>query len=178
MKTRAINLVRGYLPNIDSSNRRAKALQLPQRFAVVMSSSHPDKTEMYFDNDLFVSVLNVLSEIIAHDEMKLNMDNKGQEVLLSINGLRQHYARLDPENQEPFWNGEFIKEEKVVAYLDAECYVSIGGLAPYHDSYTLSTYLPECDQDLLQQQFTEHCQHLQISIEEIYTGISTPKTTW
>jgi len=172
MNASSITLVWGYLPEIDHLNSHAAQLQLLNRLALVMPSSYPEKTEMYFDSALFLTIIKVLLDVIPHQEIKIYLDRNQQKVLTSLDGLKQHYAGLSEENQSPFHSAELTKGENIWAYFECTDYTAIGGPEPYHDSFTLGIYTNAA---IPQQQFFECCNQNNISIDEIYQGMSAPK---
>jgi len=177
MNERAIEIVCGYLPGIDRQNLRASKLNLPRRLAIILSSYYPDKAEMYFDSELFVSIVKVLSAIIPHQNMQFNLDAKGSQTLLSFKELQDYYAQHQPENREPFFSAELFDEQQTTAYLECVDYTPAGGPAPYHDSYTISIYLPAAEEDLYKQKIMEELQRRNITVRKIWTGNERPQIT-
>jgi hypothetical protein len=177
MNKRAIEIVSGYLPEIDRENPKARKLHLPRRVAVIFSSYHPDKTEMYFDSALFVSVVKVLLEAIPHQEMKFVVDKNPSKVLLSLEELQQYYAQNQAEDLVPFSSGELRSAGQTVAYLESIDYTPVGGSEPYHDSYTLSIYLSESDEKLCRQQIMEGLHRYKIAVQKTYSGNKVPQIT-
>lgn len=168
----SITLVWGYLPEIDHPNSHATQLQLLNRLAIILPSSFPEKTEMYFDSTLFLTAVKVLLDVISHQEIKIYLDKNQQKVLTSLDELKQHYAGLSEENQSPFYSCELVDEQNISAYFECIDYTAVGGSEPYHDSFTLAVYTKST---ISQQQFSACCNQNNISIGEIYQGKSAPK---
>jgi hypothetical protein len=172
MNTSSVSLVWGYLPEIDHPNSQAAQLRLFNRLAIVMPSSYPEKTEMYFNSALFLAAVKVLLDTISYQEVKIYLDKNQQKVLTSWDALKQHYAGLSEEDQTLFYNAELIREHNIAAYLECSDFTAIGGPEPYHDSFVLIVYTKTA---ISQRQFSECCNQNNISIDEIYQGKSAPQ---
>jgi hypothetical protein len=177
MNERAIEIVLGYLPGIDRENSTAKKLHLPRRVAVIFSSYHPKKTEMYFDNELFASVVKVLLGTIPLQKMEFVVVENPSKVLSSWEELQRYYSQNQDEDLTPFASGKLFSAQQTVAYLESTDYTSVGGSKPYHDSFTLSIYLPESDDEACRQKIIAGLYRQNITLQRTWTGNKTPQIT-
>jgi hypothetical protein len=178
MSDRTLNLIFGYLPGLDNLNPRASKCALNQRFAAAMQTYRSEKAEMYFDCELFVALLTLVSQSVPHNEVRLCMDKEGHEMLSSIEELSKRYSEVEDEERQPMYWAEMTCGKQVVCYLETEWYVLVGGPVPYHDSYTLSVYLGEYERWQVQKKLFELCRELEVQINEIRVGQQIAQVSW
>ncbi len=115
---------------------------LRERFAVVLSSYRPDKDGMFFDADLFVRLAAALLRAVPHDSLAIETGG-GSPILGSLPELAERYARQDEMDRDPPLRMRASLGDRLVAVGETEAWASVGGPAPYHDSFTLSLYTAE-----------------------------------
>lgn len=132
-------IVKGYHANTPVSEK-AKNEGLGFRFALVFDSYNPDVGYMYFQDAFFMSCLVEIANMIPHDTITINIDNK---VYQSLEELSQHLLTTIEEDRQPPESILFIKNEQLICLEETEFWVLCGGDAPYSDSYTASFYTNE-----------------------------------
>lgn len=113
-----------------------------ERFAVVLSSYRPDKDGMLFDATLFVRFAAALLRAVPHDSLAVETGG-GSPILESLPELVERYARQDEMDRDPPLRMRASLGDRLVAVVETEAWASVGGPAPYHDSFTLSLYTAE-----------------------------------
>jgi hypothetical protein len=137
---RQIALVAGYHPcSFPPSIAYDNGLRA--RFAVVLSSYHPEKDGMFFDADLFVLLAYAMLKVIPHDSLSIETGDSSR--LPSLPDLVQQYADQDETDREPPDRIKVSCSGRLVAVEETEAWMAVGGPTPYHDSYTFSFYTAE-----------------------------------
>lgn len=175
MKDRTIKIVTGYLKNIDYPNATASELGLPNRFAVVLDTYRESKGYMYFDTELFFSLLQNILEEIPYDSMTIRLDTDGKRVVGSIRAFQDHLDNLPEEDREPFCRMTLLTNNTPVSLIDTEFWTMGGGPQPYHDSYTFSFYRKNADTSGLRRACYTACGKHDATIVAEIQGLSAPR---
>jgi len=134
---RTLSMVLGYLQdNYPPSVAFAGGLVF--RFAVILDTYRPDKEGTYFDSELFVLVVSKVCHAVNQDTAQIWTDE--DKSVRSFDELSRMYAGTDEDDREPPLRIELALEGQLVAFIETEFWVNVGGPAPYHDSYTASMY--------------------------------------
>ena len=147
MHPRSFSLVFGYLPGIDKSYKPALKQDLHRRFAVVLDSYRPSLNEMYYDWEMFFEILNAVASLIDHDELTVSYNNKTEHFKTIAATKAEQIVRHGMEDDH-FDRLEFLKDRLTACIVNPEPYYAIGGLEPYHDSFTFAFYLKDDNRDL------------------------------
>jgi hypothetical protein len=122
--------------------RAAYDAGLRNRFAVVLSTFRPEKSEMFFDSNLFIKIADALLQVIAHDLLEIDLGGE-VPVLRSLASLAERYASQEEMDREPPAWMRAYGGNRLIAIEETEWWTSVGGPAPYHDTLTFSFYTPE-----------------------------------
>lgn len=133
----SLYIVNGYHGNTPES-KPAKEASFHFRFAVILGTFNPAVTYMYFQDTIFLEIVNQISEVLRCDEIRIEFDE--QLVFDSIGKLSQHLADTPEGERQPPHRICFYMNGELVCIEETEFWALCGGEQPYSDSYTLSFY--------------------------------------
>jgi len=114
---------------------------LQERFAVVLDTSRHNKDHWFFDVELFLAIVEGLSNVLQPDKIRIEMEDEISYA--SIAKLAVAYAGLDEEDCEPPARILLSRNEELVGIEETEFWSRVGGPEIYHDSYTISFFTAE-----------------------------------
>lgn len=116
-----------------------RAAGLTRRVAVVQETGVPDHVDMYFDDALFLALLDFAEA--AAPGARLGLAGKMEDIgrrEFSPEQLRADWAGLPVEERDPAAAVVARIGDRPVLALVTEFWVAVGGPRPYADSYTYS----------------------------------------
>lgn len=175
---RTVALVTGYIRNVDRPDEEATKLGLPSRLAVVLSTGRKDKDYMYFDEELFLSLVEGIASAIPHDSLRMAMDPDNKVAFASLDELRRHYAGIAEEDREPFFRAWLVRNGQTACFIQTEFFVFVGGPQPYSDSYTLALYFREVGPERLSQACRDATERVGASVAAEIIGLPEPHVSF
>ncbi|MBX7149301.1 hypothetical protein K1X76_09470 [bacterium] len=178
MNNRSLALVFGYIPQIDRLNPFAKKLHLNKRFAFALDTYSPQEEGVFFDVDLFLSLLQSVLASVSHDRVEFIGDFNGQKMIVGYEQLFNYYQNSRQENREPFYEMRVFKNDSIVLFGVTLFYTMVGGPDPYHDTYLTSFYCNDYDQSKVKQQLVNVCEQNDVSIRALLMAKDVPQISW
>lgn len=161
---RTLAIVAGY-HECNYPPQKAYDAGLTERFAVVFDTYRREREGMYFDAPLFMGILTAICQAIPHDSLTIDMG--GGHDFHSLDEFSGWCLKRTEEDSEPPKGIRLFQGDRtVVAHAEVEEWVSVGGPAPYHDSYTLSFYMRENRAD----EFRSICERVSKEMGATVTG--------
>lgn len=174
MDARPFSLVFGYLPEIDDKFSLAIDRTLNRRFAIVLDSHRPSLGEMYYDWEILFNFLVDVASLWDYDKITVLYNGK-TEYFTSINAVRpEHVTKLGPES-DYFDQIELSMGNASICIINPEPYYSIGGPAPYHDSFTFAFYLKEYNKNKIVDTSKFVAEKYGYTLQDIIIGNDQPK---
>ncbi len=177
MSDRTIQVVTGYLQDIDYPCKAAEKLGLPFRYAVVFAESHSSLSDRLFELDMFKT----LASGVGCESMTIHFQPNPVKPAMPVNSVEGFTASLKtmPEDdQEPFNFAHLRKGSNVVAYAEMEFWVRVGGLQPYSDSHTLSLYTPQNRSGDFLDACRSVCDAWGAEVASVRAGLDRPRVRW
>lgn len=176
MDIRGFSLVFGYLPEIDDKYVPAIDRKLDKRFAIVLDSYRPSLGEMYYDWELLFNYLVEVTSLWDYDTLNV-LYNGNVKCIQSIGAaLPELVTKLGPERNYPD-QLEFLRDSASVCIINPEAYYSIGGPAPYHDSFTFAFYLKEYSENKIIDASKRVAEKFGYTLRDIINGNDQPKVS-
>lgn len=118
--------------------RELHRIGLLRRFAIVLDTHRHDCVDMYFDAELYFSLVSHIADTIRYDTLLATMQDS--RVFRSLKELDILFRKTPREDQEPPLRIEFHSDKVIQCSMETEFWVYAGGPSPYSDSYTISIY--------------------------------------
>lgn len=193
---RRIHLVRGY-HRASYPPEVAYEEKLRARFAVIVDP-FVRRSEDDFDSELFFGLVSAIFDQIAHDRLvfeyrefltqrsrlldhlrgagffrpppvrHVQKELEGDGNSTPLDQLREHYSRLDEDDQDAPWTITLMKDDVPVCTMETEFWCRCGGPLPYSDSYTYAFYTERDRFDELRAACESACATLRTEIGEVY----------
>jgi len=173
MPERTLKLVFGYLKDIDRSNKKAESSGLSRRVAVVFDTWRSDRTDMFFDSQLYLVVMSAILGAIPHDSLKISVRSPGKEYS-SLSQLEQKYRSVAEDEREPIAWADVFQAGRLVGHFNTLRYDAVGGPEPYHDAIVTEVFLKDFDEEKLRTRISEAAVREGAVIKEIRRGGSAP----
>ena len=116
----------------------AEAADLYCRFAVIQETYRADCVDMYFDEQLWLSILGFAKKLDAAISIGISYEGTGET---GLDQFLSEWEGIPKEDREPppfIFAGK--GEAEVSLIVETEYWTRVGGPTPYHDSYTYSFY--------------------------------------
>lgn len=169
---RVLRMVLGYLPGIDNLPRFAHRVGLQCRTAFILDSYRSSCVDMYFDVELYASLLDGIGRIFRPDRATAYEEGHRIIDITAPSGARK--TLLSAEECKPFSRIDYSCGEATVAVIVSEPWAQVGGPEPYHDSYTFSVYSADDAQGALIAEAQKVCAILGAEIVEIIRAQTRP----
>lgn len=115
----------------------AKKAGLGFRFAVVQDTCRPDSIDMFFDEALWLSLLDYALTI--SQDIRICVDHKQENISLLDFYLGQ-WLPVSDDDKDPPQSIMVYEADQLTVMIDTEYWCRVGGPSPYHDSYTYAIY--------------------------------------
>lgn len=114
---------------------------LVHRFAIIQNTYLEKCPDMYFDEDLWLSLVDFIVKFISKSEIYVAVDVEGvgrEDITISeyMNG----WEAVKKEDREPPGAIYLKKNDEIQLCMVTEYWTRIGGAYPYADSYTYSLF--------------------------------------
>jgi len=169
-----MRVVIGYVPRVDRLPSELRKLGLTQRVAFVLDSFRSDKVDMYFDEELYASLMAAVREASSADRMfYASASGEAFEIgdAMDVNRL---LARQPEGEREPLSRVIVVRERTTAAVIGSEPWAHCGGPEPYHDSYTVPIYSREDMAERLEAAARNVCQRLGVELATVLRASETP----
>ncbi len=151
--TQPVKIISGFHSCTPSTPRLAIDAGLSSRAAFSIESYRPGSVDMFFDSDLFMSLLNAVSSSVPHDSTEVWQEIPGgifqrllrhehYRIIGSLETLEGMFRQKEPEPPSKI---VWTKATKPVVIGVPEGWHLLGGPDPYHDTYTFSLYSSSSD---------------------------------
>lgn len=116
-----------------------RAAGLNRRVAVVQETGVPGLVDMYFDDALFLALLDFMASAAPGARLGLaaRVEDIGRKEI-SPDHLRADWSRLSADERDPVGAVVARIGDRPVLAMVTEFWVAVGGPRPYADSYTYS----------------------------------------
>ena len=115
----------------------ARAANLAHRFAVIQETYRPDSVDMYFDQRLWLSLLDFAKR--SAPSVRIGISRGGAKKV-ELDAFFSGWMSLPQEDREPPPLVFVENETAPTLIIETEYWKNVGGPMPYHDSYTYSLY--------------------------------------
>src|SRR5262245_51484501 len=115
----------------------AKSAGLNHRFAIIQETYRPDCVDEYFDEPLWLSLLEFAKRISTDVQIGVTRNSSKK---VALEDFLAGFVKLPSEERDPppfIFGGE---EGVLRITIETEYWNKAGGPMPYHDSYTYSIY--------------------------------------
>jgi hypothetical protein len=115
----------------------AKSAGLNRRFAIIQETYRPDCVDVYFDEPLWLSLLEFAKRTSTNVQIGVTQNSSKK---VALENFLADFSKLPNEERHPppFIFGS--EEGMLKIAIETEYWNNVGGPMPYHDSYTYSIY--------------------------------------
>ena len=113
-----LELILGYVRNVDYRDPEARANDLEERCAVLWPE--PAGEAPVFPAELAVAVSRALADAVGADAARVELDESSQGVLPSLDALAAHYRGLPPSMRAPFHRIELTADDALAGLARVE----------------------------------------------------------
>ena len=146
---RTIDIVVGYLQDIDGLPRDAGRLALQERIAFVLPQ-RPNSVDCEPDPTAYLDLLRSIEEVLAPATIRCRTDERDVFSEYSPQSFLAYVTGMAPPLYEPLDRVQFLGDGRVLGLLVSEPWGRVGGPAPYHDSYVAALFTARDTSVLLQ----------------------------
>jgi hypothetical protein len=169
-------LISGY-HSVTPFPKEARKSWLFFRFALVFESYRRDKVDLFFNSELFLSLLGALSLQISHNRLEIYYDSgesRREKPLVSFGALEEYYQNVSEVEREPPHKILWFQDHLLVCMGLSELWARVGGPEPYSDSYTMSLYTKKDYTSPFRSICEEVCQRINTQIVDFIQGRPNP----
>lgn len=165
-----LRLVVGFLPEIDLLPETAQKARLLKRVAVVLNLDEIPYSQFYWE------LFEAFAADSLHDSVAFEIDSeRSPPVFASLAALREYVERPPKQFGVPFSRAVFSLQGKATAFINTEPWATVGGPAPYHDSWTFSIYRETDDVTSLRDDCCRLCARYGLPVLEEMQGLPAPQ---
>lgn len=149
MNERWIKLIHGYVRDVDYHHPVAKPLDLRHRVAVMINAYSDKQMEFSYDTEVVMALLREVLRVVPHNNVEFDLDPDGDDTLLSLTALDDHYVSQPRIARESFWRGRAMLDDHVTCLIVPRNHCKANSPQPYRGSHTFSFYTKDIPDDAM-----------------------------
>lgn len=169
-----LKFVVGFIPRVDTLPGDLAKIGLTQRFAFVLETFRAGCVDAFFDAALYEGLVTVVFKVVAADTIRVVISRRETREVSSSEEFHRLVFALPDAEREPFSRLFFLRASSVIAVMESQPWMQVGGPDPYHDSYTLAVFTKTDLSDLVLGETRVFVKKMGGDISSVITGQGEP----